>query len=148
MARPRCCFGTKHPCLIVTPQAQTRWRRRRQQMGVAKIFKAVSGQLDKPLQHYQFGEKLIEACQQSLLASPDDERFTQTGIAWLLRYMLVQTEDRDAALEMIVRKGHYWNVEAKRSLIEKLNKTDPRRQQILTLGEAALYKGIKGSEAR
>lgn len=82
-----------------------------------------------------FGSLLIQACEDSLTTSPT-ERFTQTGVAWVLRYVLIQQqekEERDEAYEMIIRCGHLWNTEAKRSLTEKLSKSDPRKQHILSL---------------
>lgn len=79
-----------------------------------------------------FGSQLIEACQDSLLLSPD-ERFTQTGIAWVLRYVLLEATERDEALAMICRHGSVWTNEAKKSLAEKLSKSDKRRKQILDL---------------
>lgn len=76
--------------------------------------------------------KLIEACERNLTTSPE-ERFTQTGVAWVLRYVLLQPEEATVAMEMIIRNGHLWTTEAKKSLVEKLNKNDPRRNQILKL---------------
>jgi len=137
-------------------------------------------QYDKPANRKQlphdFGPKLIQACERSLLTSPD-ERFTQTGIAWVLRYVLLihptkqslksgktnnnnrkkkKTADSDddddddndnindeiideakEAMEMIVRHGPLWTMEAKKSLVEKLSKNDPRRNQILKLGNGS-----------
>jgi hypothetical protein len=79
-----------------------------------------------------FGIQLIEACERSLLTS-SNERFTQTGIAWVLRYILLEKPEKDLALEMIVKHGSLWTKEAKQSLTEKLGKTDPRRKQISQL---------------
>jgi len=79
-----------------------------------------------------FGSKLIQACETSLLASPE-ERFTQTGIAWVLRYSLLESLEREEAREMIVRHGSLWTTGAKKSLTEKLGKNDPVRKQILAL---------------
>jgi hypothetical protein len=81
------------------------------------------------------GTRLILAAEYSLLTSPE-ERFTQTGIAWVLRYALLETEDRDAALAMILRHGNLWTTEAKKSLTEKLSKSAPMRTQILALGKS------------
>jgi DNA alkylation repair enzyme len=81
------------------------------------------------------GTRLIQAAEYSLLASPE-ERFTQTGIAWVLRFALLEPEDRNATLAMIVRHGDLWTVEAKKSLMEKLHKSDPKRTQILALGKS------------
>ena len=82
------------------------------------------------------GSRLVQACEQSLLASPT-ERFTQTGVAWVLRYMLSRqtaTEaERHAAATMILSHPSLWNTEAKKSLTEKLAKNDPLRTQILNL---------------
>ena len=80
----------------------------------------------------KFGQRLIEACEQSLVMSPE-ERFTQTGVAWVLRYVLLQSEESKDAFEMILRNGPLWNMEAKRSLVEKIPKNDRRRNQILKL---------------
>ncbi|KAL3905446.1 MAG: hypothetical protein SGARI_004457 [Bacillariaceae sp.] len=80
----------------------------------------------------RFGTKLVDACEKSLLTSPD-ERFTQTGIAWVLRYVLLQPEEKDYAYKMIVQHGALWTKEAKKSLTEKLPKNDPRRKKILEL---------------
>ena len=80
----------------------------------------------------KFGQRLIQACEQCLVISPE-ERFTQTGVAWVLRYVLLQSEESKDALEMILRNGPLWNMEAKRSLVEKIPKNDRRRNQILTL---------------
>ena len=81
-----------------------------------------------------FGLRLVQACETSLLCSPQ-ERFTQTGIAWVLRYvLLLQGDDeQEAALAMICRNGSLWTTEAKKSLVEKLSKKDPRRTRILSL---------------
>jgi hypothetical protein len=79
------------------------------------------------------GSKLIAACEISLTTSPE-ERFTQTGVAWALRYALLENLDKQEAMDMIVRHGSLWNAEAKKSLAEKLNKADPRKKQILSLG--------------
>ncbi|KAG7344585.1 DNA alkylation repair enzyme [Nitzschia inconspicua] len=81
---------------------------------------------------YDIGRQLVDACERSLLASPN-ERFTQTGIAWVLRYMLLGDEEKDMTLKMIVDHGPLWTKEAKKSLTEKLGKKDPRRSQILGL---------------
>jgi DNA alkylation repair enzyme len=78
------------------------------------------------------GALLIQACQDNLLASPK-ERFTQTGIAWVLRYVLLDKQDADLALDFISRHGHLWTVEAKKSLCEKLSKSDARRTKIMSL---------------
>jgi hypothetical protein len=82
-----------------------------------------------------FGLRLIHACEDSLLQSPE-ERFTQTGIAWVLRYVLLEasSEEQEAARAMICRRGDVWTMEAKKSLVEKLGKKDSRRAQILALG--------------
>ena len=80
-----------------------------------------------------FGSDLIAACEASLLISPQ-ERFTQTGVAWVLRYVLLQKEERKDAFEMIQRHGEIWTTEAKKSLVEKLGKSDPMRTKILSLG--------------
>lgn len=82
------------------------------------------------------GSRLVQACEQSLLASPT-ERFTQTGVAWVLRYMLSRqtatAAERQAATTMILSHPSLWNTEAKKSLTEKLAKNDPLRNQILNL---------------
>jgi hypothetical protein len=80
------------------------------------------------------GVRLILAAEVSLMSSPE-ERFTQTGIAWVLRYALLEPEDRDATLTMILRHGNFWTTEAKKSLTEKLSKSDPKRTQIMALGK-------------
>jgi hypothetical protein len=79
-----------------------------------------------------FGSQLIGACERSLIVSPD-KRFTQTGIAWVLRYALIQEAEADLAMQMILRNGTLWSMEAKKSLVEKLNKDDPKRKTILQL---------------
>ena len=56
-----------------------------------------------------------------LLASPD-EWFTQTGVAFFLRYALLVKVDKDEAYATIVRHGDLWTAEAKKSLVEKLPK--------------------------
>lgn len=82
---------------------------------------------------FDFARQLVNACEHSLLTSPT-ERFTQTGIAWVLRYvLLLEKEERDIAVEMIVQHGSLWTMEAKKSLTEKLGKSDPTRKQILEL---------------
>ena len=91
---------------------------------------------------FDIGTRLVQAAEYSLLASPE-ERFTQTGIAWVLRYALLEPEDRDATLAMIVRHGDLWTVEAKKSLLEKLHKSDPKRTQILALGKTSSNKDNK-----
>lgn len=80
-----------------------------------------------------FGSKLIEACERSLVVSPE-QRFTQTGIAWVLRYALLQEMESDQVMQMILRNSSLWSTEAKKSLVEKLNKNDPKRKAILELG--------------
>jgi hypothetical protein len=80
-----------------------------------------------------FGCKLIEACERSLVMS-HEQRFTQTGVAWVLRYVLLQEADSKQAMEMILRNGSLWSTEAKKSLVKKLNKNDPKRKEILLLG--------------
>lgn len=96
------------------------------------------------VQYYNFrevlpsniGQRLLQACEYSLLASPD-ERFTQTGVAWVLRYMLShQTAthaERDAAAAMVVKHGSLWTTEAKKSLTEKLSTTDSLAAKIRKL---------------
>ena len=83
------------------------------------------------------GLRLIQACETSLLASPT-ERFTQTGVAWVLRYMLSQrtatSQERDAAAAMVVKHGSLWTTEAKKSLTEKLAKSDALYTKIRNLG--------------
>ena len=76
----------------------------------------------------------LQAAEDMLLASPD-ERFTQTGVAWFLRYALLVKDDKDEAYAMIVRHGDLWTTEAKKSLVEKLPKSNPWRGRILTLGK-------------
>jgi hypothetical protein len=84
----------------------------------------------------QFGSRLIQACEQTLVLSPN-ERFTQTGVAWVLRTVLIQLEEESKeAFEMILRQGPLWTMEAKRSLVEKLPTSDRRRNQILKLGKS------------
>jgi hypothetical protein len=95
-----------------------------------------------------FTIQLIEACEQNIIRTPQ-ERFTQTGIAWVLRYVLASTstskklthEDststttspRQVALNMILRYPSIWTTEAKKSFVEKLNVNDPIRRTILSL---------------
>jgi len=80
------------------------------------------------------GPRLVEAVEKCLLASPY-ERFTQTGCAWVLRYVLLQEQERKDAVAMIERNAVLWNAEAKNSLVEKLDKNDPLRSRILGLGK-------------
>ena len=79
-------------------------------------------------------ERVIRACEQSLLASPN-ERFTQTGIAWVLRYMVspetATKQERKLAGDMILKHSDLWTKEARKSLTEKLTKTDPLARKIL-----------------
>ncbi|CAB9516362.1 Protein prenyltransferase alpha subunit repeat [Seminavis robusta] len=78
-----------------------------------------------------FGAQLMGACEANLLTSPR-ERFTQTGIAWVLRYvLLLPSQDGQLALDFICRHGAVWTTEAKKSFCEKLPKSDPRRKKIL-----------------
>ena len=79
-----------------------------------------------------FGSLLIKAVESCLLASPQ-ERFTQTGCAWVLRYILLQKEDRDRAYDLVCRHGKVWTGEAKKSLVERLSTKDPWRKHILAL---------------
>lgn len=79
---------------------------------------------------HDFGLRLVDACEANLCASPE-ERFTQTGVAWVLRYVLIQPTERDHAAAMIFRQGNLWSKEAKRSLAEKLPASDTRRKKIL-----------------
>jgi hypothetical protein len=61
----------------------------------------------------------MNAAEHCLLASPQ-ERFTQTGCAWMLRYALTQKDDADLAIQIIARHSHLWTTEAKKSMVEKL----------------------------
>jgi DNA alkylation repair enzyme len=81
---------------------------------------------------HDFGAQLIQASQDNLLASPN-ERFTQTGIAWVLRYVLLldDKQDADLALDFICRHGLLWTMEAKKSFCEKLSQSDARRTKIM-----------------
>jgi DNA alkylation repair enzyme len=81
-----------------------------------------------------FVSRLIDACESSLLHSPK-ERFTQTGIAWTLRYILTNSneQNRQEAFDMIVRHGPIWTTEAKKSLTEKLSISNSMRKTILSL---------------
>jgi hypothetical protein len=79
-----------------------------------------------------FGSTLIDAAEQCLLASPQ-ERFTQTGCAWMLRYALLQKEDADYAFQIVTRHAQLWNTEAKKSMTEKLPPRNKLRQKILML---------------
>ena len=83
-----------------------------------------------------FAQELVDACEQNLLASPD-ERFTQTGVSWVLRYILVQTEkdERTYAADMVYRHSALWTREAKKSLVEKMPKASAMRTKILKLGD-------------
>ena len=79
-------------------------------------------------------KRVIHACEESLLASPN-ERFTQTGIAWVLRYMVspetATKQERKLAGDMILKHSDLWTKEARKSLTEKLTKTDPLARKIL-----------------
>jgi len=81
-----------------------------------------------------FGTIIIDAVEHCLNASPQ-ERFTQTGCAWLLRYAILQKEDREYALKVITKHSLVWNLEAKKSISEKLAPNDPLRKQIMSLGK-------------
>lgn len=116
-----------HRVLDFTKTGQNLWHRRCGVVAFLHYYKH-RDKLPKDI-----SSRLIQACEQSLLASPE-MRFTQTGIAWVLRYVLLEQDDRDEALEMIVRHERLWNTEAKRSMTEKMRKSDPRRKQILDLG--------------
>lgn len=78
-----------------------------------------------------FGIELVDACEANLLASPN-ERFTQTGVAWVLRYVLLQVNERDYAASVIRKHKDLWTPEAKKSLVEKLPKTHPIRVELLS----------------
>ena len=83
---------------------------------------------DRDVLPAHFVTKYIEACETSLLTSPS-ERFTQTGIAWALRYVVTAPKygtqgERQEAMEMILRHGPLWTAEAKKSITEKLSKND------------------------
>jgi len=78
------------------------------------------------------GQRLVTAVEKCLLASPD-ERFCQTGCAWLARYILTQKDEKEECLKMILRNGSLWTREAKKSLVEKLGKSDSIRNLILGL---------------
>lgn len=78
------------------------------------------------------GARIVQACEQSLLLAPD-ERFCQTGIAWILCNVLMEPFDRDVALAMVLKHGSLWTTEAKKSLTEKMSKTDPRKKQSMSL---------------
>ena len=101
------------------------WHRR---MGVVPFLDWYKHRLRLPL---DFGHRLVDACEANLLASPH-ERFTQTGIAWVLRYTLVQPE-KDYAASMVYRHGGLWTKEAKKSLVEKLPTSSAMRNKILKL---------------
>jgi hypothetical protein len=79
-----------------------------------------------------FASTLMNAAEQCLLASPE-ERFTQTGCAWMLRYALTQKDDADLAMQIITRHSHLWTTEAKKSMVEKLPSSHKLRKQILLL---------------
>ncbi|CEG01953.1 Armadillo-type fold [Ostreococcus tauri] len=68
-----------------------------------------------------FWEAIIDACERNLLLSPE-ERFTQTGSAWVTRYALASDDSavRDYARDMVLRNGTLWTTEAKKSLVERL----------------------------
>ena len=78
------------------------------------------------------GVRLVDATERCLQLSPT-ERFTQTGCAWLLRYILLENGHCEYALQMIVRNGPLWTKEALKSIVKRLNSNDPRRKQILDL---------------
>jgi len=76
-----------------------------------------------------FGKELVDACEANLLVSPS-ERFTQTGVAWVLRYVLLDPEERDYAFQVVCKHRDLWNTEAKKSLFEKLPKSHPFRFEL------------------
>ena len=78
------------------------------------------------------GVRLVDATEQCLQLSPT-ERFTQTGCAWLLRYILLEGAHCEYALQMIARNGSLWTKEARKSIVKRLDSNDPRRKQILDL---------------
>jgi hypothetical protein len=84
------------------------------------------------------GLRIVQACETSLLASPT-ERFTQTGVAWVLRYVLspqtATKSERQAASAMVLKHGALWTTEAKKSLTEKLSQSDPLAIKIRQLGK-------------
>lgn len=79
-----------------------------------------------------FASTLMNAAEHCLLASPQ-ERFTQTGCAWMLRYALTQKDDADLAIQIITRHSHLWTTEAKKSMVEKMPSSHKLRKQILLL---------------
>jgi 3-methyladenine DNA glycosylase AlkD len=87
--------------------------------------------LSKNIKH--FGHKLIRSCEACLLASPQ-ERFTQSGVAWVMRYVLVEEQESAEAMEMVVRNAKFWSADARKSLVEKMKESDPNRKKILSLG--------------
>mmetsp|Transcript_35203 Transcript_35203/g.45394 ORF Transcript_35203/g.45394 Transcript_35203/m.45394 type:complete len:312 (+) Transcript_35203:126-1061(+) len=81
------------------------------------------------------GFKIIHNIDINMSKSPS-ERFTQTGCAWVLRYCLIQKgdqkEEKQMAMKVIMKYKDIWTNEAKKSFCEKLSKTDPFRQKILS----------------
>lgn len=81
-----------------------------------------------------FGEQIVDACEANLLCAPN-ERFAQTGTAWVTRYALASSEDAvvQRARAMVTRHGTLWTTEAKKSLVERLAPGSALAREILAL---------------
>lgn len=108
-------------------ESATLWHRR---LGIVAFVKEL-GSLPKGIDAFQ----LVNACEDNLLAAPD-ERFAQTGTAWVTRYALACGDDavREHALNMVVRHGKLWTTEAKKSLVEQITRDTATKDRILNLG--------------
>ena len=108
-------------------ESATLWHRR---LGIVAFVKEL-GSLPKGIDAFQ----LVNACEDNLLAAPD-ERFAQTGTAWVTRYALACSDDavREHALNMVVRHGKLWTTEAKKSLVEQITRDAATKERILNLG--------------
>ena len=99
------------------------WHRR---CGIVAFVGVFKPNVDASALPANFGLALVDACVANLLASPE-ERFAQTGTAWVLRYALAAHEFegvRERAIDAVMEHKSLWTTEAKKSLVEQLKSRD------------------------
>ena len=99
------------------------WHRRCGVVAFANVFKP---NVDASMLPANFGIAVVNACEANVLAAPN-ERFAQTASAWVLRYALAADERahlgvRERAVDVVCKHKSVWTTEAKKSLVEQLNK--------------------------
>ena len=103
--------------------ASSLWHRR---CGIVAFVGVFKPNVDANALPANFGLALVDACVANLLASPE-ERFAQTGTAWVLRYALAAREFegvRERAIDAVMEHKSLWTTEAKKSLVEQLKSRD------------------------